>query len=419
MSDVVIEIARKAKAAASSIAAARTDQKNEVLKGIAQALTGNAGLIVEKNKLDMSKSKEMGISDSMLDRLMLDEARIAKIAGSISQVIDYNDPVGEVIFGYNLPNGLMLKNIRVPLGVVGIIYEARPNVTVDASVLCLKAGNCVILRGSSTAINSNMVLVDIMRKVLSEHGFSQDIIQIIPTVQREDAVKLMQLREYVDVLIPRGGKELIDSVVANSRVPVIETGVGNCHLYIDQALEGIEYEVVEGIVVNSKTQRPSVCNAAEKLLVHQQVAGDMLPRLASKLHSLGVKLVGCNKAMEIYPDLEPAQQQDWYTEYLDLKMAVKVVSSLQEAIDHINHYGSHHTDVIITARYSHANYFVQRVDSSTVNVNASTRFTDGGEFGMGAEIGISTQKLHHRGPMGLKEITTNKFVVYGEGQIRK
>jgi len=350
---------------------------------------------------------------------MLDRARIEKIAASISQVIEFTDPIGEVIFGYNLPNGLILKNIRVPMGVIGIIYEARPNVTIDASVLGLKAGSSVILRGSSSALNTNMVLADIMREALADNQFPQDIIQVIPTTNREDAVRLMQLRKYVDLLIPRGGKNLIDSVVANSKVPVIETGVGNCHIYIDSWIDEIEYSTIEDIVVNSKTQRPSVCNAAEKLLLHAKVAKNLLPRLAVKLKQTGVRLVGCPQARQIYPDMGVAKEEDWYEEYLELKMGVKIVDSLEAAVAHINNYGSHHTDAIITSSYSNANRFVQAVDSSTVNVNASTRFTDGGEFGMGAEIGISTQKLHHRGPMGLKEITTNKFVIYGDGQIRK
>ncbi|MCG9479684.1 MAG: glutamate-5-semialdehyde dehydrogenase [Actinomycetia bacterium] len=419
MSDVVLDIARKARKASSFIATAPTEQKNKVLRDIAQALVTESDFIVEKNRQDVSRSKKEGISDSLLDRLMLDQGRIAKIAGSINQVIDYNDPVGEVIFGYNLPNGLTLNNIRVPLGVIGIIYEARPNVTVDAAVLCLKAGSCVILRGSSSAIDTNMALVEIMRGVLAKNDFPPDIIQIIPTSHREDAVKLMQAREYVDVLIPRGGKQLIDSVVANSKVPVIETGVGNCHIYVDSQLEGIEYKTIEDIVVNSKTQRPSVCNAAEKLLIHSRIAGDLLPRLASRLEDLKVELVGCDKARQIYPSLTLADQQDWYTEYLELKMGIKVVDSLEEAVNHINQYGSHHTDAIITSSYNNSSYFAKAVDSSTVNINASTRFTDGGEFGMGAEVGISTQKLHHRGPMGLREITTNKFLIYGNGQIRK
>ncbi|MGM0365243.1 MAG: glutamate-5-semialdehyde dehydrogenase [Actinomycetota bacterium] len=419
MSDIVLDIAQRAKKSSPFIAAAKTAEKNKVLSDIASKLIDRAKDIIGQNKIDVERSKEERISESLLDRLMLDRTRIEKIAASISQVIEFTDPIGEVIFGYDLPNGLTLKNIRVPMGVIGIIYEARPNVTIDASVLCLKAGSSVILRGSSSALKTNMVLADIMREALAENQFPQDIIQVIPSADREDAVRLMQLREYVDLLIPRGGKSLIDSVVANSKVPVIETGVGNCHVYIDCRIEEIEYGTIEELVVNSKTQRPSVCNAAEKLLIHSGVAKGLLPRLAEKLNQLGVELVGCPRARKFYPGMGQAAEEDWYREYLDLKMGVKIVDSLEDAAAHINSYGSHHTDAIITSSYSNARRFVQAIDSSTVNVNASTRFTDGGEFGMGAEIGISTQKLHHRGPMGLREITANKFVVYGDGQIRK
>jgi len=349
---------------------------------------------------------------------MLDEERIGKIAASIDKVVKFNDPVGEVIFGYDLPNGLILKNIRVPLGVIGIIYEARPNVTVDASVLCLKAGNCVILRGSSHALETNKILADIMRGVLKENGLPEDIIQIIPSAEREDAVKLMQLKNYIDVLIPRGGADLINSVVSNSRVPVIETGVGNCHIYIDSQLEGKKLETITDIVVNAKTQRPSVCNAAEKLLVHKDIAGKVLPSVLDALKAKGVKLIGGREVEKFYPGIEPASEEDWYTEFLDLKIGIKIVDSIEDAVNHINKYGSRHTESIITSSYSSSNYFTASVDSSTVFVNASTRFTDGEEFGMGAEIGISTQKLHRRGPMGLREITTNKFIVLGDGQIR-
>lgn len=417
--DIVTEIASRAKAAAPGIAAANTGIKNRVLAGIADALVANSQSIIDQNRKDVTRCREEGISGSLLDRLMLDEERIKKIAASIDKVVKFNDPVGEVIFGYDLPNGLVLKNIRVPLGVIGIIYEARPNVTVDASVLCLKAGNCVILRGSSHALDTNKRLVEIMRGVLEENGLPADIIQIIPSAEREDAVKLMQLREYIDVLIPRGGADLINSVVANSRVPVIETGVGNCHIYIDSQLKGISLETITDIVINAKTQRPSVCNAAEKLLVHKDAADRVLPVVLKALEEKGVRLIGGNEVNEFYPGIEPASEEDWYVEFLDLKMGIKVVDSIEDAVSHINKYGSHHTESVITSSYKNSNYFTASIDSSTVFVNASTRFTDGEEFGMGAEIGISTQKLHRRGPMGLREITTNKFIVLGDGQIRQ
>ena len=291
--------------------------------------------------------------------------------------------------------------------------------TVDAAVLCLKAGSCVILRGSSHALDTNKKLAGIMRGVLEENGLSADIIQIIPSAEREDAVRLMQLREYIDVLIPRGGADLIRSVVADSRVPVIETGVGNCHIYIDSQLDGISLKTIIDIVVNAKTQRPSVCNAAEKLLVHKDAAGRVLPVVLKALEEKGVSLIGGDEARGFYPGLEPASEKDWHVEFLDLKMAIKVVDSIEDAVSHINKYGSHHTESVITSSYVSSNYFTASVDSSTVFVNASTRFTDGEEFGMGAEIGISTQKLHRRGPMGLREITTNKFIVLGDGQIRQ
>jgi len=416
--DIVTEIAIKAKAAAPGIAAADTEIKNRVLTGIANALISSSRQVIDENKKDVERCRGEGIAGSLLDRLMLDEDRIGKIAASIDKVVKFNDPVGEVIFGYDLPNGLILKNIRVPLGVIGIIYEARPNVTVDASVLCLKAGNCVILRGSSHALETNKRLAGIMRGVLKENGLPEDIIQIIPSAEREDAVKLMQLKGYIDVLIPRGGADLIKSVVSNSRVPVIETGVGNCHIYIDSKLEGKDLEMITDIVVNAKTQRPSVCNAAEKLLIHKDIAGKVIPAVLDALKAKKVKLIGGPDMEKFYPGIEPASEEDWYTEFLDLKMGIKIIDSIKDAVSHINKYGSHHTESIITSSYSSSNYFTASVDSSTVFVNASTRFTDGEEFGMGAEIGISTQKLHRRGPMGLREITTNKFIVLGDGQIR-
>jgi len=417
--DIVLEIAKKAKECTFFISSAKTEDKNKVLEDISKKLISNTKDIIKENEKDIQKSKREGISESLLDRLKLDKDRIEKIANSINQVIEFTDPVGEVIFGYNLPNGLILNNIRVPLGVVGIIYEARPNVTVDASVLCLKSGNCVILRGSSHALATNKKLVDIMRQALDENNFPKDIIQIIPTTDREHAVRLMQLREYVDVLVPRGGRSLINSVVLNSKVPVIETGIGNCHIYVDSFLNGISKDKITDIVVNAKTQRPSVCNACEKLIVHKDVAEEILPPVLKKLEERDVKLKGCATAKKIFPSIEDATEDDWYEEYLDLVIAVKVVGSIDEAINHINYYGSHHSDAIITSSYENAILFTRAIDSSTVYVNASTRFTDGGEFGMGAEIGISTQKLHWRGPMGLRELTTNKFVVLGDGQVRK
>ncbi|NQT67303.1 MAG: glutamate-5-semialdehyde dehydrogenase [Actinobacteria bacterium] len=417
--DIVLEIAKRAKENTKFISNANTKIKNKILSDISKYLIAGTEEILKENKKDLEISTQEGMSDSLLDRLKLDRKRIGKKAESIDKVIKFTDPVGEVVFGYNLPNGLILKNIRVPLGVVGIIYEARPDVTIDASVLCLKAGNCIILRGSSHALNTNKKLVQVMGRALKDNDFPESIIQIIPSADREDVVRLMQLRRYIDVLIPRGGKSLIESVVENSKVPVIETGIGNCHVYIDNALENISMDKIAEIVINAKTQRPSVCNAAEKLLVHKDVAKKILPVVLKKLEEKNVKLLGCSISKEIYSSIGLASEEDWYEEYLDYKMAVKVVDSIEEAVMHINKYGSHHTETIITSNYQNSIYFTREIDSAAVFVNASTRFTDGEQFGMGAEIGISTQKLHWRGPMGLRELTTNKFIVSGEGQIRE
>jgi glutamate-5-semialdehyde dehydrogenase len=417
--DIVLEIAKRAKENTKFISNANTEIKNKILSDISKYLIASTEEIIKENKKDLEISTQEGMSDSLLDRLKLDRKRIEKKAESIDKVIKLTDPVGEVVFGYNLPNGLILKNIRVPLGVVGIIYEARPDVTIDASVLCLKAGNCIILRGSSHTLNTNKKLVQVMGRALKDNDFPESIIQIIPSADREDVIRLMQLRRYIDVLIPRGGKSLIESVVENSKVPVIETGIGNCHVYIDNALENISMDKIAKIVINAKTQRPSVCNAAEKLLVHKDVAKKILPAVLKKLEEKNVKLLGCSISKEIYSSIGLASEEDWYEEYLDYKMAVKVVDSIEEAVMHINKYGSHHTETIITSNYQNSIYFTREIDSAVVFVNASTRFTDGEQFGMGAEIGISTQKLHWRGPMGLRELTTNKFIVLGEGQIRE
>lgn len=417
--DIILEIAKRAKENTKFISNAGTRIKNNILSDISKHLTDSAEEIIKENEKDMKASEEKGVSDSLLDRLKLNRERIEKKAESIDKIIKFGDPVGEVIFGYNLPNGLVLKNIRVPLGVIGIIYESRPDVTIDASVLCIKAGNCIILRGSSHALNTNKKLVEVMGRGLEDNGFSQNIIQIVPSTDREDVTRLMQLRQYIDVLIPRGGRSLIESVVENSRIPVIETGIGNCHIYIDNMLDGISTNIIADIVINAKTQRPGVCNAAEKLLIHSGVADKILPALLKKLEEKNVKLLGCPESKKIYPSIGLASEEDWYEEYLDYKMAVRIVDSIEEAVNHINKYGSHHTEAIITSDYGNSIYFTNKIDSAAVFVNASTRFTDGEEFGLGAEIGISTQKLHWRGPMGLRQLTANKFIVLGHGQIRE
>ncbi|MGC8842760.1 MAG: glutamate-5-semialdehyde dehydrogenase, partial [bacterium] len=331
------------------------------------------------------------------------------------EVVALPDPIGEIIEGWKRPNGLIIQKVRVPLGVIGIIYEARPNVTVDAATLCLKAGNSVVLRGGSEAINSNICLVEIMRDALRETSLPPDAVQIIEDTSRLSALALMRQSEYLDVLIPRGGAGLIKSVMENARLPVIETGVGNCHTYVHK---DADMDMAERIVINAKCQRPSVCNAMETLLVHKDIAPSFLPRCLKKLSELGVEIRGCERTRELFPEAKPATEEDWFTEYLALILAVKVVDSLDEAISHINKYGSRHSEAIITSDLQSARRFCEEVDASTVYVNASTRFTDGGQFGLGAEIGISTQKLHARGPMGLRELTSYKWVVYGEGQIR-
>lgn len=415
---IVLEIAKKAKESSYFLANINTKLKNQVLKDISDLLIINSKAIIESNEIDCGNALKNKISDSLLDRLRLNLDRIKSIAESIKEVISLTDPVGEVIFGYNLPNGLILKNIRVPFGVIGIIYEARPNVTVDSAILCLKAGSAVILRGSSHAINTNMKIVQIMRDALIKNSFPEDVIQIIPTTSREDTEEMMQLREYIDVLIPRGGKSLIESVVKNSKVPVIETGAGNCHIYIDNKFNLSLNNIID-IIINAKTQRPAVCNAMEKLLVHNEVAKQVLPSILRALEEKKVKIKGCNRVKQIYPSVESATEDDWYEEYLDLVIAVKIVDNIKEAVNHINKYSTHHSESIITSDYDNANYFISNVDSSTVYVNASTRFTDGNQFGMGSEIGISTQKMHWRGPMSLRQLTTNKFIVFGEGQIRQ
>ncbi len=414
----VLEIAKKAKKAWPSIANVKTKVKNDVLADIAKTLIKESSQIIECNKRDVARCKKEGINPSLLDRLMLDDARIAMISQSIGEVIELADPIGEVLFGYNLPNGLILNNIRVPLGVIGVIYEARPNVTVDAAVLSLKSSNATVLRGSSHAVETNAKLVEIMRACIKKSEIEEDVVQTIGSSCREDVLALMRLRKYIDVLIPRGGAGLIESVVSHAKVPVIETGVGNCHIYIDDELDISQKQVID-IIINAKTQRPSVCNAAESLLIHENIASEIIGPLFDALKAAGVEIRGCKKTKKIYGDIKEASQQDYYTEFLDLILSVKIVKDVDEAIGHINQYSSKHTEAILTSNYQRALDFTRKVDSSTVFVNASTRFTDGGQFGMGAEVGISTQKLHWRGPMGLQQLTTNKFVVFGQGQTRE
>ena len=416
----LVEVQTKGQAArraALVLASLTTSDKNKALELIADLLEERTGYILTENTKDMRAGKENGMTEALLDRLLLSEGRLKSLADSVREVVGLADPVGEVVDGLRRPNGLRITRVRAPMGVVGIIYEARPNVTADAAALCLKSGNAVILRGGKEAIRSNTALVRVIQEGLEKAGLPKDCVQLIENTDRESARELMRAKAYLDVLIPRGGAGLIQTVTENATVPTIETGVGNCHIYIDSPSK---LEMAKALVVNSKCHRPGVCNAAETLLVHQDVAAEYLPVLVQALVDSKVELRGCERTRQLCPELpiKPATEDDWREEYLALVMAVKVVTSLEEAIAHINTYGTRHTEAIVTDDYFHATQFCQQVDAAAVNVNASTRFTDGGQYGLGAEIGISTQKLHARGPMGLRELTTIKWIVQGEGQIR-
>lgn len=413
--DTIPQIGAKAKAAAASLSLASSAAKDEALGRIADALVASTDEIIAANADDLARAEAAGTASALIDRLTLDAERIEAIADACRAVIHLKDPVGEVLAGWTLPNGVQVEKVRVPLGVVGIIYEARPNVTVDAAALCLKSGNATILRGSSSAHSTNTVLAAIIDRACVSAGLPVNAVQLVPSTDRESAKELMRAREWVDVLIPRGGGDLIRTVVEESTVPVIETGVGNCHVYLDA---DADIEKALPILVNSKTHRPGVCNAAETLLVHASRADDLLPEALRALRERGVELRGDEVSRAADPAVVAATDEDYAVEFLDLIMAVKVVGSLDDAIAHINRYGSHHTDVIVTEDYSAARRFTRGVDSACVMVNASSRFADGGEFGFGAEIGISNQKLHARGPMALPELTSYRYIVTGEGQVR-
>ena len=412
---MLTEMGKRAKAAAQVLRTAGSAQKDAALTAIADAFIKNSQNIITANDKDIAFGKDNGLSESLLDRLRLTESRIADISAAMLDIVKLPDPVGEVLEGSVRPNGLRIEKVRVPMGVIGIIYEARPNVTADAAALCLKTGNACILRGGKEAINSNKILADIMRTAIADSGLPADAVQLIEDTSRESSNALMKLNGYVDVLIPRGGAGLINAVVRNATVPVIETGVGNCHAYVD---ESADIDMAANIVYNAKTSRVSVCNALETLLVHSKIADKALPAIAARLNEKNVELRGCEKTALILDNVIPAAEDDYYTEFNDYILAVRVVDSLGEAIDHIAKYSSGHSETIITNDFSSAEIFTGAVDSAAVYVNASTRFTDGGEFGLGAEIGISTQKLHARGPMGLKEMTTVKYIIRGNGQIR-
>lgn len=408
------EIGKRAKEASRVLAELSGDVKNRALLEMAESLSEAKREILSANEKDIAAAREKGMSQALIDRLKLNESRILSMTRGLQALADLPDPVGqgEVI---KRPNGLTIMRTHVPFGVIGIIYEARPNVTSDAAGICLKAGNSVILRGGSETINSNKAIVSALVLGAKKTGIPEGAISLIEDTGHESAMALMKMREYVDLLIPRGGAGLIKAVAANSTVPVIETGVGNCHVYVD---ESADLKMAKNIIINAKTSRPSVCNAAETLLVHKAVAGKFLPEALNALQEKGVELRGCPETCQIFPGIKPASEEDWATEYLDLILAVKVVKNIDEAIEHINRYGSSHSEAIVTKNYDSANEFLSRVDAACVYVNASTRFTDGGEFGFGAEIGISTQKLHARGPMGLKELTTVKYLILGDGQVR-
>lgn len=410
------ELGKKAKAAETAIASASTSLKNNALAAISKALLANTELIISENAKDLAAAKENGMSVSLQDRLMLNKERIAGIAKAVDELIALNDPIGYILEGITRPNGLQIIKTRVPLGVIGIIFESRPNVTVDAAALCLKTGNAVILKGGKEAINSNICLTNIMRTAVAGAGLPSDIIQLVEQTSREATAELMKLNEYLDVLIPRGGAGLIQAVVKQATVPVIETGTGNCHVYVDA---DADLEMAVNIADNGKTQRPSVCNAVESLLVHKDCAEKYLPMIAERFKSHDVKIYGCDRTIAILGgNVEKASDDEYATEFLDYIISVKVVDSIDEAIAHIRKFGTKHSECIVTKSLDSARKFQKEVDAAAVYVNASTRFTDGGEFGLGAEIGISTQKLHARGPMGLTELTTVKYLINGNGQIR-
>lgn len=410
------ELGKRAKAAEAFISSASTMQKNKALAAISKALIENSSLIIAENAKDIAAAKENGMSEAKQDRLMLDASRIEGIAKGVDQIIALGDPIGEIIGGGNRPNGLQIIKTRVPLGVIGIIFESRPNVTVDAAALCLKTGNVVILKGGKEAINSNICLGKIMREAVGSAGLPADIIQVVENTGRETTNELMRLNGYVDVIIPRGSANLIQAVVRNATVPVIETGAGNCHVYVDASAD---LDMAVEITDNAKTQRPSVCNAIESLLVHKDVAEKFLPMIAERFKSHNVKIYGCDRTIAILgSSVEKATETEYATEFNDYIIAVKVVDDIDEAIAHIRKYSTKHSECIVTSSLENARKFQTQVDAAAVYVNASTRFTDGGEFGFGAEIGISTQKLHARGPMGLAELTTVKYLINGNGQVR-
>jgi glutamate-5-semialdehyde dehydrogenase len=416
ISEKVIKIARDARQASLAMARLSSSVKNSMLLKMATALENATATLIAANAKDLETGRRKGLSAAMLDRLMLDEGRIRGVANALREIAALPDPVGEVTKMWKRPNELMVGKMRIPLGTIGIIYESRPNVTADAAALCLKAGNAVVLRGGSEAINSNLAIAATLQGVLNELNIPEAALSLIPFTEREGVLEMLKQEESIDLIIPRGGESLIRFVVENSRIPVIKHYKGVCHIFVDQSAD---FDKAEQIIINSKTQRPGVCNALETLLIHKDVADEFIPKIAATLTKLGVELRGDDAFCRRAPVATPATEDDWHAEYLELILACRVVDDMDAAIDHINRYCSLHTESIITSDYSRAQRFIREVNSSCVMVNASTRFADGGQLGLGAEIGISTTKLHSFGPMGLEDLTTTKFIVYGDGQVRQ
>jgi glutamate-5-semialdehyde dehydrogenase len=412
---MIKQICQKAKAASIEMGKLTAEAKNTALCRMANALEANADKILAANQTDVEASKAKGVKAALLDRLALDQKKIQNMAKELREVSALPDPIGTILSSWTRPNGLIISQVRVPLGVVGVIYESRPNVTSDSAAICIKSGNAVILRGGSDALSSNVAIGEVLREALLGTNVPIDAIQVVSSPDRKVAEELMSMREYIDVLVPRGGVDLIKTVVEKSRIPVIETGTGNCHVYVE---EDADLEKATAIVINAKCQRPGTCNAAEKLLVNGTIAEQYLPMVIAELRKYNVDVRGDEKTRKIIPDVKAALEKDWGTEYLDLIIGVKVVQNLNEAIEHINKYGTKHSESIITKDFNKALTFIREVDSAAVYWNASTRFTDGNQFGLGAEIGISTQKLHARGPMSVQHLTTTKYVILGDGQIR-
>jgi glutamate-5-semialdehyde dehydrogenase len=413
---MILEIAKKAKIASYELAKLSTETKNSALISMADALEENTEQILEANRKDVKASEAKNVKPALLDRLILNTSRIGTMAQCLREVADLADPIGQIVKTWTRPNGLIIGQLRVPLGVVGIIYESRPNVTSDAAGICLKSGNAVILRGGSDTINSNVAIGKILNETAVKSGIPKGAIQVIQTPERSVVQELMKMRKYIDVLIPRGGAGLINAVVENARVPVIETGTGNCHIYV---AEDADLDRAIDIVINAKCQRPGTCNSTDKLLVSYKIAKHFLPKIITSLRNEGVEVRGCSQTKAIVHDVIKATEEDWYTEYLDLIIGIKIVKDIAEAINHINKYGTNHSDAILTANFNKALQFIREVDSAAVYWNASTRFTDGNQYGLGAEIGISTQKLHARGPMSVEHLTTTKYFVLGRGHIRE